>query len=37
MTEETMITVTESAKKELDSYFEGKNPGTIRVYLSSGG
>lgn len=31
-----MVTVTEQAGKELNAYFEGKNPGTIRVYLASG-
>lgn len=32
-----MIQVTEDAQKEMNAYFEGKNPGTIRVYLASGG
>ncbi len=32
-----MITVTDSARKELDAYFDGKKPGTIRVYLASSG
>jgi hypothetical protein len=32
-----MITVTDSAKKELDVYFNGVAPGSIRVFLASGG
>ncbi len=32
-----MVEVTERARKELDAYFDGKDPGTIRVYLASGG
>lgn len=32
-----MITVTDSAKKELDAYFEGNPPSSIRVFLSGGG
>ena len=32
-----MITVTPSAQKELDAYFEGKKPDAVRVYLASGG
>jgi Fe-S cluster assembly iron-binding protein IscA len=32
-----MITVTDSAKKELDAYFEGNPPQSIRVFLSGGG
>lgn len=32
-----MITVTDSAKKELDAYFDGNTPDSIRVFLASGG
>lgn len=32
-----MITVTDSAKQELDAYFDGKKPDSIRVFLASGG
>lgn len=32
-----MIDVKESAKKELDAYFEGKEKGVIRIYLMPGG
>ena len=32
-----MVEVTERAQKELDAYFDGKKPGSIRVYLASGG
>ena len=32
-----MITVTDAAKKELDVYFEGNPPSSIRVFLASGG
>lgn len=32
-----MITVTDTAKKELDAYFNGNVPSSIRVFLSSGG
>lgn len=32
-----MITVTDSAKKELDAYFKGATPSFIRVFLASGG
>ena len=32
-----MITVTDSAKKELDAYFNGNPPNSIRVFLSGGG
>ena len=32
-----MITVTDSAKKELDTYFDGNTPSSIRVFLSGGG
>lgn len=31
-----MITVSDSAKKELDAYFEGNPPGSIRVFLAGG-
>jgi hypothetical protein len=31
-----MITITDRAKQELDGYFEGKTPGTLRVYASAG-
>ncbi len=32
-----MITITESVRKELENYFNGKEKETIRVYLASGG
>lgn len=32
-----MIEMSESAKKELDAYFEGKEKGAIRIYLAPGG
>jgi len=32
-----MFTLTESAKKQLDSYFADKEKSPIRIYLSSGG
>jgi Fe-S cluster assembly iron-binding protein IscA len=32
-----MFTLTEAAKKQLDSYFADKDKSPIRVYLSSGG
>lgn len=32
-----MIEVTESAMKQLDSYFEDKDLSGVRVYLASGG
>jgi len=32
-----MVTLTETAKKQLDSYFAGKESSPVRVYLSSGG
>lgn len=32
-----MLEVTESARKELDAYFAGKDKATIRVYLAPGG
>ena len=31
-----MIELTENARKELESYFEGKTRETIRVYLAGG-
>lgn len=36
-TEVYMITVTDSAKKELDAYFDGNPPSSIRIFLSGGG
>jgi Fe-S cluster assembly iron-binding protein IscA len=32
-----MFTLTEAAKKQLDSYFTDKEKSPVRVYLSSGG
>ena len=32
-----MFTLTESAQKELDAYFDGKEKSAIRVYLANGG
>lgn len=32
-----MITITDSARKELEAYFADKDKGTIRVYLAPGG
>lgn len=32
-----MITITDSAKKELDAYFDDKPPSSIRVFLAGGG
>jgi Fe-S cluster assembly iron-binding protein IscA len=32
-----MIELTDSAQKQLESYFEGKEQSPIRVYLASGG
>ena len=32
-----MVTLTDTAKKQLDSYFADKEKSPIRVYLSSGG
>ena len=32
-----MITLSESARKELEAYFEGKERGGIRIYLAPGG
>jgi len=35
--EASMVTLTDTAKKQLDSYFADKEKSPIRVYLSSGG
>ena len=32
-----MLELTENARKELESYFTGKEKGIIRVYLAPGG
>lgn len=32
-----MLALTESAKKEFDAYFEGKDKTSIRIYLAQGG
>ena len=32
-----MITLTDSAQKELDAYFDGKEKSAVRVYLAHGG
>lgn len=32
-----MLELSESARKELESYFEGKDKSTIRIYLAPGG
>lgn len=32
-----MITITDAAKKELDAYFNGNTPSSIRVFLAAGG
>ncbi|MDY3810148.1 heme biosynthesis protein HemY [Desulfovibrio sp. PG-178-WT-4] len=32
-----MLELTESARKELESYFTGKEKGAIRIYLAPGG
>jgi len=32
-----MITVTDTAKKELDAYFADNAPSSIRVFLAPGG
>ncbi len=32
-----MIKMTTRAKEEFDSYFDGKTPGTIRIYFAAGG
>lgn len=32
-----MLTLSDGAKKELDAYFDGKDKGTIRVFLAPGG
>jgi Fe-S cluster assembly iron-binding protein IscA len=37
MTETTMITLTDAAKKQLDSYFAENPKASIRIYLSEGG
>jgi len=35
--EASMVTLSDTAKKQLDSYFADKEKSPIRVYLSSGG
>lgn len=32
-----MLEISEGAKKELDAYFDGKEKGTIRIFLAPGG
>lgn len=32
-----MITITESARKELDAYFVDKEKSPVRVYMAAGG
>lgn len=32
-----MLTVSESARKELEAFFEGKERQTIRIFLAAGG
>ncbi len=32
-----MVEVSESARKELEAYFAGKEKGSIRIYLAPGG
>lgn len=32
-----MFELTDAAKKELEAYFEGKDPATIRIFLAPGG
>jgi hypothetical protein len=32
-----MLEVTEAAKKQLEGYFQDKEPSPIRVYLAAGG
>ncbi len=32
-----MVEVSESASKELEAYFAGKEKGSIRIYLAPGG
>ena len=32
-----MLTLTDSAKKEFDAYFDGKDKNSIRIYLAQGG
>lgn len=33
----SMISMTDPAKKELDAYFSGNTPATIRVFMAAGG
>jgi Fe-S cluster assembly iron-binding protein IscA len=33
----TMIDLTDAAKKQIDEYFNGKEPTPIRIFLNSGG
>lgn len=35
--EEPMITMTETARKELDAYFADKEKSSVRVYMAAGG
>ncbi len=35
--EESMLTVSESARKELEAYFADKDKQTIRIFLAPGG
>lgn len=32
-----MVEITEAAQKQLESYFQDKEPSPVRVYLASGG
>lgn len=32
-----MITLTESARKELDGYFADKEKSSVRIYMAAGG
>ena len=32
-----MIELTDSAKEQIDEYFNGKEPSPIRIFLNSGG
>lgn len=32
-----MIKLTDIAKKQIDDYFQGKEPSPIRIFLNSGG
>ncbi len=32
-----MIALSDAAKKQIDTYFEGKEPTPIRIFLNSGG